>query len=404
MSFINFYEKYGISQNENILRIQSLIEQELMDEKNDSFSSGHSERMSMLEQAQKVFSSENSRIRYDKELSDSLKRIDPNDERKENFQRYYNQAKEYYNSRNYDLAKTAIDRALSYVNRDKLDSSVFCNASKINTHTLNFNSAIEYANQAIVVDSDNYLGYSAKIFALDSQMNSKNISNSDKKNIWDNLMSTIDLMISKAEKSGNNNSVAMGYDLMAQMHYVYVDGKQYPITGANNEIAERCALKALSLIENNRNLKHSSEIISDITGRRRQIEKFREDIAQLNNSNNNLTRLNEELRNKIIESKESINNRTYRGDTEIGKEYWWLLGLLIFQVFGLILAIVILILRVSTVEKNRNINHTLQFIRDSESTINGNIHQIKNNNDLITDINKRITLYSSGLSATPIKL
>lgn len=72
--------------------------------------------LALIIQARKVFASDASRRAYDKELDGSRRKTekaDPDKERREALDKWKEQARSYYESGQYDLAKIAVEKALS---------------------------------------------------------------------------------------------------------------------------------------------------------------------------------------------------------------------------------------------------------------------------------------------------
>lgn len=402
MAIINFYEKYGISQTDELEKIQWVINQKITDEENDSFDEGHSERMFFLESAKEAFATAKSKVKYDQDLADSMKKRDPDGERKAAFEKWYGDAKSYSDSEQYDLAKTAIDRAFQYATPETADYSFYGYAADIYSLTANFSQAVEYANQAIVVAPDNYYGYFIKMVALDRYMFGKNLSNDIMQDIWKQLSTTIKLMVDKAIATGHSYDAAQGYGLLAKMYYKYVNGAQYPITGNNNALAEEYAVRAFSLLESGQSIAIAKAVIDDIAARRAE-------IAKLEKANAELERQNSNLQSTVSSQKSSINNATTFGSTSFGGELWFgiiagVVGFIALAAGGggfgalcLIVAIATFAIKGGIIAKNKNIRDTLASIRENESKINNNTYQINNNRNIISQ-------QSAGLAPHPIKL
>ena len=84
--------------------------------------------LALIIQARKVFSSDSSRSAYDDELSRDNKGpevTDPDKARTEEINKWKSQAKSYDDSRQFDLAKVAVEKAISMSNANGDDDSLF---------------------------------------------------------------------------------------------------------------------------------------------------------------------------------------------------------------------------------------------------------------------------------------
>ena len=325
MAIINYYEKYAISQTDELEKIQWVINQKITDEENDSFGEGHSDRMFILQLAKEAFSTAESKAKCDQDLVDSMKKSDPDGERKAAFEKWYSDAKSYYHSQQYDLAKTAIERAFQYATIETADYNFYSFAANIYFWSANFTQAVDYANQAIVLAPDNYYGYFVKMNALNRYIYfGKNLSNDMMQDIWKQLDTTIRLMADKAIATGYNYEAADGYGVLAQMYYTYANGDRYPITGNNNALAEEYAVKAMSLVEHGQEADRAKSVLDDIAARRKQIAELEHANAslraKLKKDNDKLERENTNLINTISSQRSSISNATTYGSIRFGNE------------------------------------------------------------------------------------
>ncbi|MBQ2695099.1 hypothetical protein IJG04_00450 [Candidatus Saccharibacteria bacterium] len=109
--------------------------------------------LSYIFQARQVFSSDATRSKYDKELEASRQEFssdDFNSKREQSLKKWIDQANSYYSKQQYDLAKVAIEKALSITTMESDDDSLFVLAAEIFCANNNYDVAIEYINQAIV--------------------------------------------------------------------------------------------------------------------------------------------------------------------------------------------------------------------------------------------------------------
>lgn len=402
MAIINYYEKFGFSQTDALENIQCTISQKLVDEENDSFGEGHSDKMFFLESARDVFATKESKAQYDQKLADSMKQKDPDGERKKAFEKWYGDAKSYFYSHQYDLAKTAIDRAFQYSTPDTADFLFYTCAQSISLVNGHYSQAIEYANQAIVLAPDLYSGYYTKMTALDTYMHVNNLSNDTMQDIWRQLDSTIKIMIDKAIASGYKLEAAEGYGLLAKMYYVAVDGTQYPITGANNVLAEEYAVRALSLLEHGQEVEDAKKVANDIAARRAKIAHMKKARDEMDKQNKELSASTTAIMNSGY-----YNNRV--GSESFGGELKFaiLIGIvgiiaLVFKGYSfgaicLIVAAAIIIIKALIIRKNKMIRAAQLLVSENRSKIESNTNQINIYKNIIAQ-------QSNGLAPKPFKI
>lgn len=176
----------------------------------------------LIDDAKKVFASEVSRREYDNELSNlnkSQQRVDPSEERYQSLIKWKEQARSYYNKRQYDLAKAAIDKALSYVNNDD-DDSLFYLAADIYRLSGNNVVALNYINNAIVLSPEVALYYLCKGLIYDEMANE--VREYDYQKAFDNKKQMREMFrtaIYKAEASGDVASQAQAMGALAYELY-----------------------------------------------------------------------------------------------------------------------------------------------------------------------------------------
>jgi tetratricopeptide (TPR) repeat protein len=412
MAIINYYEKYGISPNDELEKIQWVIDQKIIDEENDSFGEGHSDRMFILQLAKEAFATAVSKAKYDQDLADSMKKSDPDGERKASLDKWYADAKNYYSNEQYDLAKTAIDRAMQYATPQTVDSTFYDTVANIYSTLKLFSQALDFHNQSIVLSPDYANGYYLKSITLYNYMFEKNLGSDRMQDIWQQLKTNCELTINKVVAQGHGyNQASKCYEFLAEMHYVYAStgeyggsGSHFPITGNNNALAEEYALKALQIINapSSDACPTAKRILDDISARRRQ-------VAELERANSEFERQNAELRNTISSQKSSINNATGYGSTKFGGEAGFgavagIVGFIVLVAGGGTFGVVCLIAAIATfaikggiIARNIKIRDTLRYIHECETRINENTNKIRQNDSVISR-------QREGLAPQPIKI
>ncbi len=89
--------------------------------------------LALIIDARDVFKSTAAKSRYDRELAESKnqsKSVDPNQQRKDDIQKWRTDADRYYDSGEFDLARIAVDRALALV-IDNSDDDLYALAASI---------------------------------------------------------------------------------------------------------------------------------------------------------------------------------------------------------------------------------------------------------------------------------
>lgn len=398
MAIINYYEKYGFSQTDELEKIQWVINQKITDEENDSFGEGHSDKMFILQLAQEAFASAESRAKYDQDLADSQKKSDPDGERKAALEKWYKDAEAYYDTQQYDLAKTAIDRALQFATPETINSAFYDKAACIYFMLKLYTQALDFENQSIVLSPEDANGYYLKSYFLHAYIFEKNLGNEKMQDIWQQLKANCELTVSKviAQEKGYNQA-SKCYEFLAEMNYVYASKSQFPITGNNNPLAEEYALKALAIINAPRPdvCPIAKKILDDISARRAKVAELEQANvnlrAKLKKDNDDLDRQVSNLRKAVSSQKSSINNATAYGSTSFGGEVWvGIIALIIgficlvsgaggAGIVFLIIGIAVFAIKGSMNTKNANIRNTLDSIRENEAKISNKSSQINSN-------------------------
>lgn len=176
------------------------------------------EKLALIVQAKKIFATDASKAQYDRELNAPPKETapdDPDTARKAQFQRWYNDAINYYNAGQTDLAKTAIERAAGYgVNED--DSEFYFHASQIYRRNGDLTTALGHINRAIVNDADVPEYYLEKAFVLEAMQNQAYRNRAD--NAAALLRQQRDTLMDAADKAAfrqDNDARGRAYGMMA---------------------------------------------------------------------------------------------------------------------------------------------------------------------------------------------
>jgi len=397
MAIINYYEKYGVSQTDELEKIQWVINQKITDEENDSFGEGHSDKMFILQLAKEAFTTAESRAKYDKELADSLKKSDPDGERKAQFEKWYGDAIKYYDTKQFDLAKSAIERASQFKSSELEDSQFYSYAANIYSFVESYSQALDYANQAIVLEPEIFNGYRVKACVLERYLSSKKVSIQplERSDLEKQMLNAVHLMCEKAIKANILEEASVGYGWLAHYHYYWV--------GCKDQIkAEEYALRSVSYGNKSSD---AEKVLNDIASRRAKAAELRNKNTKLQSK---LQQDNANFQSEISSLKSSINEATTYGSTYFGDYVPWVTGIatvigILCFVFGaggygmlfIIIAGAVLAIKGWIISNNKNIRDTLAQINSKEKEMNNNKYSLQNT---IDNNNQEIKTLESGLA------
>lgn len=162
--FTDYYELLKLDRNSSAAEIDAkLIKLEKTWKKNQlSDPVTISEMLGLISDARKVFRDEQSKAQYDRELEDSKREPDPEGERRDGLNKWKEQARSYYSSKQYDLAKVAIDRSLALTDDNEDDFDLLNLAASIYLQNGDPEKALGFINRAIVSRPDNPYLYFTK--------------------------------------------------------------------------------------------------------------------------------------------------------------------------------------------------------------------------------------------------
>ena len=168
----------------------------------------------LIIEARKVFETSATKAKYDRELASSHKASKPNtapNNQEAARQDFYNQALSYFDNKEYDLAKVAVDRALSHVNPNICNDALYSLAADIYYHCGDYKTALNYINRAIV-DNRIPMHYILKA-AIYRNMS---LVNYDAEiNYFAEYFKTLDTAISLANEIGSTAEAGIAYGLYA---------------------------------------------------------------------------------------------------------------------------------------------------------------------------------------------
>ncbi|MDR1184222.1 MAG: DUF6273 domain-containing protein [Coriobacteriales bacterium] len=165
---IDPYDELRLSQSSKLTDIQRIIAKLRQDweqpAKEIAMPDETARHLKLLDEADSAFTSEESRAEYNAELARSKspqEEADPSAERRAKYEKWLGDAKRYYQRKQYDLARPAIEKALQYREAESEDPEAFCLASDIYRELRQFDEAFRAINEAILLEPGNvefYLG------------------------------------------------------------------------------------------------------------------------------------------------------------------------------------------------------------------------------------------------------
>ncbi len=177
-----------------------------------------------INQARKAFASEVSRSAYDRELARSGEKpatADPNAERRQKFTKWCDDARAYFDSKQYDLAKTAVEKALSYSDPSAEDDAFFSLAAEIYRMNRNYPTALENINKAIIINPEKAVHYILKAGIQREQASaSQGYNNLDEvRRLIQNARNTLTQAVNIAHRCNDRQMESAAYGLLAYYHY-----------------------------------------------------------------------------------------------------------------------------------------------------------------------------------------
>ena len=154
MIMTNYYDELKLDKNlslnelrENLIRLESIWTDRASNRPEKA-----AEMLVLINQAKKVFATDMSKAAYDRELFAPPKEetaADPNAVRKAEFEKWKKAAQDYYDRQEYDMAKTALDKALQ--NADEDDFAFLQLAAQICYSNGEYHAALSHINKALLI-------------------------------------------------------------------------------------------------------------------------------------------------------------------------------------------------------------------------------------------------------------
>lgn len=223
---INYYEELGISKESSLKEIsEELAKQENLWRHREVNQPEKSTKMlSLIFEAREVFSSNDSRNHYDRALAEEDSQNELASLVSADFDKWLDKAKQFYDAKEYDMAKTAVDKALLYMPENMEDSQVFWLIASIYRDSHELKEALKYINQAILYCQGVLGCYGTKIDILTRIIDGLYVQNASAdqiipytRNIRDSYRSYID--IATKEQGKDSMAAVLGISGLAVSYY-----------------------------------------------------------------------------------------------------------------------------------------------------------------------------------------
>ena len=266
----NYYEELKLDPKASAKDlIEELIRQEVVwHQREINAPEEAAKKQVLITEAKKAFASEASKAQYDQELNAKPveeKQADPEAERREQYKYWYDQAKQYYQSKTFDLAKTAVEKAMNYASSDQEDPYFYELAANIYRTNQDYSTAMSYINKAIVLKGDDATFHLEKGMICDRQYRTI------VKNGYGETDPIVRMMREEYKQAdiiatGKDNSlrgIILGE--LARSLYFY--------SPRNEELAEEIAETAVSFGDG---MGHGKEVLNDLAEKRRKAKENEE--------------------------------------------------------------------------------------------------------------------------------
>ena len=226
-AIIDFYTELNINRNLNIDEINLELsklegtwrQREIMQPEKAT------NMLSLIFAARKVFASEPARKEYDVKLEQAMHKQDdaePSNDKTEVISRLCEEAQEYIESGQIDLAEAVVEKALSLLDPGVSDARLFGMTALVYSEIEGKNKkSLYFINRAILEEPNNAIYYVAKA-SINYKLMEKASQNNDSKEIElyrDEFRKNAQIASEKAEKSSDLNSMAYAYGMLAESYY-----------------------------------------------------------------------------------------------------------------------------------------------------------------------------------------
>lgn len=213
-NMIDYYAELNLKPTMNASSImKELVNQERMWAKRESVMPEKAQKkMVIINEAKRIFASESSKAKYDRDLEASKRPPeekvvpDHNSVRKDELNKWYKDAVGFYQSKQYDLAKTSVEKAMSFLNAQDNNSDFYEFAARVYDANGRYDQAMDFVNKAIIEapnSVDNYIT-KALIYASQGRAALNDKYNAGKANgFFLKERETLNIAMSYAERNSN---------------------------------------------------------------------------------------------------------------------------------------------------------------------------------------------------------
>ena len=306
MIMTNYYEELKLDKNlslnelrENLIRLESI-----WTDRASTRPEKAAEMLVLINQAKKVFSTDMSRAAYDRELFAPPKgetAADPNAVRKAEFEKWKKAAQDYYDRQEYDMAKTALDKALQ--NADEDDFAFLQLAAQICKSNGEYQVALSHINKALLIAPDLAELYITKALILeDLFIEESRRGFGDAAAHLQQARNTMRMASEKAATQGNKTAEAHADGYLAFL--LYFDEPK------DTALAERLARKA---VENGDDWGNARRVLEDLEEKRTAAEKAAQAERERREQ---LAREEQERRERLEREKQARREAAERAERE----------------------------------------------------------------------------------------
>ena len=246
---VNIYSELKLDPSASLPELQSeLYHQEKVWRKREIYSSeAATAKLALINKAKKIFASSSSRAAYDRELEASRRKpasADPGPESRLQYEKWYSAAKSYMDDQQYDLAKTALEKAIRFINSDNEEAQFYCDAAIIYRECCDVNTAMSYINKAIVIDGENPSFYITKgtIYMAPLEKGTPLSQKDIDKLMWAERRE-FQNALEKAEKNNNTQSISIALGLLAYSWFRNLNNNLSAYIEIYDSVEERKARK-----------------------------------------------------------------------------------------------------------------------------------------------------------------
>ncbi|MDR2197481.1 MAG: DUF6273 domain-containing protein [Coriobacteriales bacterium] len=267
----DLYEELYLSRSSDTADIQRILAKQRNDwtARSVAMPDEATRMLALIDEAERAFATDGSRTAYDEELaSNKAPGTEPDQDvaRRENYERFYHAAEEYFENKEYDLAETAISNALKNAPADGADYRLYILASDTYFELDKYAQSLDYLNQAIVLKPGS-AGLYVRKYEVASRLGQQDAK--DRRGMTDQLVNTLRTAIRKAEASGELQLAAEAQSRLAKLLFVRM-------RDSSEAEAAQLAEDALSVDANLEGARHVIDTL-DHERRRREEEQRRKE-------------------------------------------------------------------------------------------------------------------------------